>query len=422
MQSELGQKILDQARNSLILHMRYLNLALGALRYQPEEGNGYVGCDGERIYYSTGHLIDLYEISPVMVNRLIYHMLMHCLFRHIWKREDRDHRLWNLACDITAEHLTDEAGSPALRMAVPPYRSQIYGEIRQEIPVMTPEKIYGWLAVRHLREAELNRLEAEFLVDDHSFWYREEKSPRQQQVSRSWKDLASRTQTSMETVARGQDSSRNSMHTSLEFENRERYDYREFLRRFAVFREEVGIDADSFDTTFYTLGLQMYGNMPLIEPLEQREVKRIQDFVVAVDTSLSCPEELVRKFLEETCQILLSTENFFHRVRIHIIQCDSRIQSIDEIRDREDLEHYLEELEIRGRGGTDFRPVFAHVDQMKERGLFADLKGMIYFTDGMGTYPAKPPRYDAAFVFLDEAGEKVEVPPWAMKLYISPED
>ena len=80
-----------------------------------------------------------------------------------------------------------------------------------------------------------------------------------------------------------------------------------------MLKEEVSIDPDAFDPVFYTFGLEMYGNMPLIEPLETREVHRIEDFVIVIDTSMSCSGELVLRFLEETCSVLSSSESFFIR-------------------------------------------------------------------------------------------------------------
>lgn len=55
---------------------------------------------------------------------------------------------------------------------------------------------------------------------------------------------------------------------------RSRRSYKEFLRRFAVLREEVHADYDSFDMGYYAYGLSLYGNMPLIEPLETRRHTR----------------------------------------------------------------------------------------------------------------------------------------------------
>ena len=47
---------------------------------------------------------------------------------------------------------------------------------------------------------------------------------------------------------------------------------------------------------FITMGMEMFGNVPLIEPQETKEVHKVEDFVIAVDTSMSCKEELIRKF------------------------------------------------------------------------------------------------------------------------------
>ena len=47
------------------------------------------------------------------------------------------------------------------------------------------------------------------------------------------------------------------------------------------------------------------------------------------------------------------------------------------------------------------------------------LRGLMYFTDGFGTYPEKPTAYDTAFVFCtDQRYDDSGVPDWAMKLYI----
>lgn len=92
-----------------------------------------------------------------------------------------------------------------------------------------------------------------------------------------------------------------------------RYDYRKFLRKFAFPREEIQLDEDSFDYIFYNFGMEQYGNLPLIEPLEYKEVNRLEELVIAIDTSGSCSKELVRRFLGETYQILSTPGEFFLR-------------------------------------------------------------------------------------------------------------
>ena len=88
----------------------------------------------------------------------------------------------------------------------------------------------------------------------------------------------------------------------------------------------------------------------------------------------------------------------------------------------DDLKAYMEHFQIKGYGGTDFRPAFEYVNELCRKKVFRHLKGLLYFTDGYGTYPARRPDYDVAFVFLEESYNDRHVPPWAIKLILGPED
>ena len=208
----------------------------------------------------------------------------------------------------------------------------------------------------------------------------------------------------------------------IKAENRERYDYRQFLKKFAVLKEEQQIDSDAFDYGFYTYGLSLYGNMPLIEPLETKEVKKVEEFIIAIDTSMSCSGELVKRFLEETWSILRETDSLFHTVNIHIIQCDEAVRKDDKITSKEELEEYMKNLEIEGKGGTDFVPVLTYVQELLRRKEFSNLRGLLYFTDGKGRFPKKMPPYQTAFVLVQKEFEEIEVPPWAIRIYQTEED
>ena len=161
--------------------------------------------------------------------------------------------------------------------------------------------------------------------------------------------------------------------------------------------------------------------MPLIEPLESREVMRIQEFVIVVDTSDSTNGELVKNFLKETFAILTQANSFSQKCHIRILQCDDKVRMDEKITSREELEQLMERFTLAGGGGTDFRPAFAYVNKLVADGELRDLRGMLYFTDGKGIYPKTCPDYDAAFLYLDEY-EEAAVPPWAMRLRLSPEE
>ncbi|MCQ2559045.1 MAG: VWA-like domain-containing protein, partial [Oscillospiraceae bacterium] len=229
-------------------------------------------------------------------------------------------------------------------------------------------------------------------------------------------------QMDMETFSKNQGDRAGGLMQNLKEVNREKYDYTAFLKKFAVMGEAMKINDDEFDYIFYTYGLKLYKKVPLIEPLEYKEVKKIKEFVIAIDTSGSTSGDLVQTFLQKTYNILKSTESFFSRINLHIIQCDAEIQEDAKITTQEEFDSYLKHMKIRGLGGTDFRPVFQYVDQLQKAGEFTNLKGLIYFTDGWGTFPARKPDYDTAFVFIRDDYYNPEIPSWAIKLVLEKED
>ena len=182
------------------------------------------------------------------------------------------------------------------------------------------------------------------------------------------------------------------------------------------------INDDEFDYIFYTYGLKLYKKVPLIEPLEYKEVKRIREFVIAIDTSGSVAGEQVQAFLQKTYNILKSTESFFSKINVHIIQCDASIQEDAKITSQEEFDNYLKSMKILGLGGTDFRPVFSYVGWLQEKKEFQNLRGLIYFTDGWGTFPEQKPAYETAFIFVDDGMNNYDVPPWAIKLVLQKEE
>lgn len=416
--ANIGGKILTASRSSLYFAMRFMDIALCAFEYKADGGGSLAGTDGNTIYFSPDFLMDLYEREVRLANRLYLHMTLHCVYRHLFRLGDRKKRLWNLACDIAVEAVVDGLDYSCVKMRLPAFRDVFYHRLKEHCKLLTCDLIYNYLEKSPLEEEELAALESEFLVDDHACWYHSGNRKNQSQSQQKWENISRKMQTSMEAVEKGAGNESGSLYQSVQVENRERYDYREFLRRFAVYREEVQLDPDDFDYTIYTYGLSQYGNMPLIEPMEQREVKKIQDFVIAIDTSFSCSEEQVKNFLQETCRILFTTESFFQKVNIRVLQCDNRVQKDDRIVNAKEMEDYIHHLTIKGRGGTDFRPVFEYVGELLEKGEFSNLKGLIYFTDGRGEYPHRMPPYETAFVFLREDYTDAGAPAWAIKLEI----
>ncbi len=439
----IGSSILRAARDELYLGMRFLDVALSSFSYQMDGSIHGFGTDGRVMYFQPQMLGGLYKENRILVNRGYLHMVFHCIFRHFaWRGAGRnigagysagennadsektiEERLRDLSCDIAVEHIIDGMNYRSIRFSRSLLRRETYRLLEKEGKTLNAQRVYKILSGWNLSEKDFVNLEQEFRTDDHKYW--ESKKPDQKpnpMLSRKWGEINDGIETDLETFSQEAGEHDGDFLEQIKTENRSKYDYREFLRKFAVFHEEMAVDIVSFDYNFYTYGLRLYGNMPLIEPLESKEVKKVEEFVIVIDTSMSCSGELVRKFLEETYGVLSENESFFTKINVHIIQCDEKVHTDKKITSQEEMKDYMEHLELYGDGGTDFRPAFEWVDRLLEQHEFHNLKGLIYFTDGFGIYPQKMPPYKTAFVFMQDNYRDVDVPVWAMKLILDEDD
>jgi len=568
--NDLGSRILNQSRYELSLSMRHLARALDRLPYEMDFNTQRMGTEGERIHFHPEFIFQLFMESPQKLNRLYMHSLLHCLFRHMFKNEDKKEELWNMACDIHVEYVLDSLDVDLLKRPAGEYRENTFQRLEEKIKTLSAERIYQYLEEADLDYDAWERLEREFYKDDHVFWKvidREDapgqegegdgdgaplpmpedftpndnpsgeenegekkdsgdntsvqnsedkdKSPREgkssedaspqsgmpsngegkeeknqeagnqepenrgsegegstgegnsgedsqgeakqedsqsgnssgkkqekrkkaenrkptgqekreereakkkrDELSKEWEDISKRTEQEIEHSSKEKQEEQGSLAWFLRLEQKKYTDFRDFLRRLSVDREEMEVDLDSFDYGYYYYGLEQYGNMPLIEENEYREGRKLQELVIAIDTSHSTKGEMVKGFLEETAGILKQKDAFFQKVKVHILECDDELRKDICLENVEDLEQYSKNFAVKGGYGTDFRPVFRYVSDLQKRGELKNLKGLMYFTDGKGRYPKEAPPYVTAFVF--PKGEDIDddnVPFWAMKLY-----
>ena len=417
--SAVGRDILDSARTQLCMALPYLTSALCALAFAPGDGvTVSAATDGSAYYYYAPCLAALYLRSSGAVCRLYLHSVLHCLFRHLHKRRGRDAALWDLACDAAAESVLDSLALPCLAPVQTPIRKKFWGECRAQMKVLTAEGIYRMLLSERRPEYEIAQLSRAFSLDDHGLWDAEEKRDREQseRQDKNWQKLANEAQSAMGSFFTADGAGGEAVTEQLSVAARDDVDYRRFLRRFAAPREVLKSDVDAFDYSYYSYGLRLYGNMPLIEPPETKEEDRIEELVIAVDTSMSTSGELVRRFLENTYAVLRSTDTFTRRLNIHILQCDDQLRDDALIRDASELRRYMAALPLTGGSATDFRPVFEHIETLQRAGQLKNLRGLLYFTDGMGIYPTRRPPYEVAFILLSEPPMALEMPRWAIRL------
>ncbi len=472
------QEIFKNLISQITMHLRFMDIALDNYTFAPTSTS--IECDGVYLYYQPIYIIKTFKNNPNSLTRGYMHIVLHSIFRHQFLTANYNHSLWNLACDIAVENMIEELHLECMETDKSEEMRLEIAKIKNHIELLTAQKVYHYLE-DNLNSDQIKWLSSLFYFDEHSRWYAirdvtnrnetlygeeskddptkagqnrfdnashgaeiggndtdeqttdEDGQPQDDFVTqediekiktsmKAWQEISERIETDLQTFSKEYGEQAGSMVQSLARLNREKYNYSTFLKKFMTVGEKQMVNDDEFDYVFYTYGLQLYQNMPLIEALEYKETKSLKEFVIAIDTSGSVSGDIVQAFLQKTYNIFQQKENFFHKFNIHIIQCDATIQHDAKITSLEAFNHYIQNIEIHGLGGTDFRPVFDYVDLLIAQKDLTHLEGLLYFTDGDGTYPKKRPDYSCAFIFLDK-GQMLEakVPYWAIK-YILDED
>ena len=411
----LGIRVLTACRNEWYASYPYLDGAFASLPCEAFEEVQGIGTDGIHIFLQPDYLLNKYIQNPAAVRNGYLHMLLHCLYLHPFQEKSRDQRLWNLACDMAVEQIVDKVNqSHKWQNKNEDTRQKCLASLRNR--ACSAERIYEYLETG-IFPYSMEEMETAFSFDDHSIW--EQEKHIRDNLKKKWADILLYTTRGKEAHKHRIGTNKGTKKEDMEAVTKSRYDYREFLKQFAFPREELELDTDSFDYIFYHLGMEIYGDMPLIEPLEYKEVNRLEELVIAIDTSGSCTKEVVQRFLEETYSIVSTRENFFKKMKVYLIQCDCFIQTVKVIHSEEEWKEYSRNIQIEGRSGTDFRPVFAYIQKLRDKKELQNLKALIYFTDGDGIYPREKPDYETAFVFLEKTDSMNLVPPWALRLIVN---
>lgn len=194
-------------------------------------------------------------------------------------------------------------------------------------------------------------------------------------------------------------------------------DYGELLQNLFGLQEVSREDPDSIDPMYYHYGMELYEDMPLIEPIECSERACIDTIVIAVDVSGSCMEEkLMKVFWGETYHCIRCLQGKQAEGEVLLLQCDTIIQK-EKWFSLGDITEIPERAEVTGSGGTSFIPVFERVEELKAAGK--KVNALLYLTDGYGLYPKEKPDYPVYFVLPKGTANYQYGPEWIEKVYLS---
>ena len=128
---------------------------------------------------------------------------------------------------------------------------------------------------------------------------------------------------------------------------------------------------------------------------------RDPDVSIAIDTSGSMSTDLLAESLGIVASIL--DQNQIQKVML--LQADAEVQSCEVV----SRERLLQPFAVKGRGGTSFVPVIEKLEEERKTGM------LLYFTDGYGQFPAKPPRFPVIWALI---GTHCPSPPWGRTVRI----
>ncbi len=418
---QYAERVIRLATDTITVRLRFFDTALAHIVPKCNVGQrGYVW-DGTSLSYDPYVLLNDYKEEPAFVLRLFLHVILHGILKHPYRYDKENEKYWNIASDIAVENIILGMEIPEASLIRDSEEKIILARLAKWVPSLSADALYREFMVGGISGDSEKKYAALFAFDRHRARVTYKEEPGEIITKEDWEKIAERVKADLKSFSKDITGAETLL-AHLKESTKRQYDYDSILARFAVMSEEIRVNPDEFDYIYYTYGLNRYGNMPLIEPLEYAEEKRIRDFVIAVDTSASVRGDRVEGFLNRTYDILSKSVSLSEKLNVHIVQCDARITDDTVIEKKSDLKKAAKNFTVKGFGATDYRPVFAYVEDLRREDKIKNLKGLIYFTDGYGIYPESVPDYDTMFVFDRDDEFRMPVPPWAIQVVLKQEE
>lgn len=437
----LAEKILLFSRRYISQLSPLMLTPIYALRQEPVPLPAPMATDGVHLFYSPEKVIADFQKDRNAPARQLLHTTLHCLLGHLQERPGGEGvKLFDAAADLKVSQFA-RALSPVLcstgKAELNSYTAPLPVLCRHggEHPDAAADLI------RSVKRMNLR-------LDNHSLWSLDPRRNGKAGEGRNAGDSGNSQKLPGEGAAPGenqgdapdwkgmlQDLDRQARYGSawgsvagflraeLDPTPENQISYSDFLRRFAFPNERLLLDPDSFDARWYCLGLELYGDIPLLEPSELSEPPLPDDIVLAMDTSGSCSGEVCSRFLRETLSLLRDISAGASRFRVLALQCDAQIQNELLLESSDQLNGFIGDFTPSGFGGTDFCPVFERVEELRRDGTLPRVRGLLYLSDGFGDFPDKAPDYPVTFLLLRESyGFEPCIPDWVNALILDGDD
>jgi predicted metal-dependent peptidase len=337
-------------------------------------------------------------LSQENLRAVMCHEVLHLAFRHLERLEYRDHKLWNVACDLKVNE--ELKGKTNLVLTEGCLVSNQYGSWTinlgtknitiDDVAEKTSDQIYFELKKKLPKEFSY---ECDLIMPAGSKAEEEELKKKgftpvgQGQASRLSKDWQGRvysaTQQSRGSTPAGV------MREIYKLENSELpwgQILKERYRRMAI-EHKWDKPSKRYFPRFYFPGRTKAHGIKV---------------VAAIDTSGSMSKEQITKAISE----LYGLTRSFPFLELWVTDCDAQVYEAKKVKPDE-----LSRLILKGGGGTDFRPVFDWVKKQFDNRI----DSLVFFTDLDGEFPKDKAPFETFWVTDSQHAN----PPFGRKLVIS---
>jgi predicted metal-dependent peptidase len=380
---------INKAKARLMLEHPYFGTLASALKLEKNNELLTFSSDGERMSYNSEYVenLELPEVEFMMANGA-----MHSVLKHQHRVLGRTNWLWQTATDYVVNGMLVKNGMQA----------PIYANYEAKFDGMYAEEVY------ELLRAEMNSDEEYASQDLHEEQIVEVDDANANNLSLQKESIESNETDNIEydKSENKEESNTTSDTDSLNEELKEHFEQifqklkrqgnlpkdlklliPEYFSHKVEWREVLYSYIASYAKSTYSFipPNMKYLYRGIYLPSLSSDLLRI---VIAIDTSGSVDESLLAEFLAEVNSIMQIYPNY----EIDLITADAKVQSHEVFLPAESLNY-----EISGGGGTDFRPVFEYIDSYIDYPTL-----LLYFTDGMGTYPSTDTNYDVLWIMPQE--------------------
>ena len=380
------KQCLTRARTDLLLSHPFFGALLFRLRFEPLSGIPWMATDGISLFYNPESVAKLHHAELVFT---LAHEVLHPALQHHTRRGERDRKVWNMACDYAINPLLLDAGlyPPAGVLHEDRFRSmsaeQIYALLAQEegesgsspshngesfdtafspedsradsdesqagLTPQVPETPGGYGQVLDVPNTEVPGAPAT--------------AEQIREQEREWRIAVDEAQSAAKMAGK----SPLGVERAVEAADRATVNWREALRR--CFSETLATDYTWSRPNRRFIGSGLY--------LPGLHKEGAGELAIAIDCSGSIANRTLSLFAAELTALV--EEN--HPERVHVLYFDTAVQRADIFEFGQPIQ-----LQPRGGGGTDFRPVFEYLETEH-----IEPHAVVFLTDLCGTFPEQEP-------------------------------